>query len=359
MLVPYLDVGWQNRALREPILAATARVIESGRVLYGAELEAFEAELAAWFGVKHAIGVASGTDAVEIALRCVGVGPGDKVLCPAFTAVLCANAIEATGADIVLRDVYLLTANADLRDEPVNARAQLAVSMFGTPAPIDTGRAVPVAPIVEDIAHAMGAPTNWASVDNPSRLVGTEGAAGAVSFYPSKNMGALGDGGAIITNNDDINRRARTLRHYGFDGDNVRTRGQNSRLSELQAAYLRIKLPRVHEWNERRRDIAERYDEELDGKVVPVAGRGSVYHCYVVRHPERDRLKAGLEERGIGTQIHYSRAIHQHERWSHLGFAGQFPNAEELARTVLSLPCYPELRDNEQDAVIAAVKELT
>ena len=344
--VPFVDLGRENRALRVELLEAADRVLRSGRLLFGAELEAFEHEIAAWHGVKFAVGVASGTDAVEIALRATSKMASDDdrndvVSVTAFTAVPTINAIEAAGCTPELVDPQAHTRNATF--------TALAVHLYGLPVAAEGAD-------VEDVAHAMGARMC-------GRLTGTMGACGALSFYPSKIMGAVGDGGAIITDEPGIAERARKIRHYGFEesGD-IAMRGQNSRLSELQAAFLRVKLPHVEGWIDRRREIAARYSAELAGRVtVPVERDDEVhvYHVYVIEHPERDRIKAALVERGIGTQIHYARAIHQHERWAHLGEPFKFEVAERLASTVLSLPCYPYLLDSEQDAVIAAVKDCT
>ena len=338
MRVPFLDLARENGVLALPLTAAVRRVLDSGRVLMGPEVEAFEAELAAWFGVAHAVGVASGTDAVEIALRATEAAEEGPLRVTAFTAVPTINAMEAAGCDPVLVDV-----NAGTRNAFGNP---LEVSLYGLTGPVYGCE-------VEDIAHSMGA-------EYDGHKAGTMGDAGAVSFYPSKILGACGDGGAIITNDPIIAARARGIRHYGglAQGD-VTTRGQNSRLSEMQAAILRVKLPHVDGWIARRREIAARYSAELAGCVtVPTEPTGckAVYHVYVIEHPERDRLKAALEAKGVGTMVHYPKAIHEHTRWRHLGAPGQFPVAERLARTVLSLPCYPYLTDAEQDAVIAAVK---
>lgn len=343
MIVPFCDLGRESRALEAQLNAAAFRVIRSGRFLYGPELEAFEREIAGWHGVKYAIGVASGTDAVEIALRASAQGPGvaPHTAVTAMTAVPTINAIEAAGEVAYLVDPFPETRNANVAD--------LAVHLYGLPlrAPDHC---------VEDVAHAMGA-----TVDG--HLTGTMGRCGALSFYPSKILGACGDGGAIITNDPDIADRARRIRHYGRDvnGD-VSSRGQNSRLSEMQAALLRVKLPYVHGWIDRRREIAARYNAELAGKVrVPFEPHGcrAVFHVYVVESDERNQLAARLMGAGVQTMVHYDKAIHEHPRWRHLGEPGQFPVAERLARTVLSLPCYPYLTDEEQTEVIKAVKENT
>ncbi len=382
--VPYCDLGREARALYSQLLEATGRVYQSGRFLYGEQLEAFEAEIAAWHGVKYAVGVASGTAAVELALRACYVGSTDsRCGVTAFTAVPTINAIEAAGLTPVLHDVMPDTRNA-------SGASDVVVHLFGLAAETVTELCE-----VEDVAHSMGANVG-------GKLAGTMGRCGALSFYPSKILGAGGDGGCVITNDPVIAERVVRMRHYGFEenGD-VLLRGQNSRLSEVQAAILRVKLPYVHDWIDKRRAIAARYSAELAGRVtVPFEPVGSkhVFHVYAVQHPERDRLAAGLRERGIFTMVHYPRAIHQYERWRQLGpadwenrcrrcgwtlvkspkdgcvpgncsyrgeketlphYPGEFPNAEHLAATVLSLPLYPFLREDEQDAVIAAVKDLT
>jgi len=342
MRVAFVDLARENSALRVPLEAAARRVIESGHLLYGPELEAFEHEIAEWHGVKYAVGVASGTDALEIALRATGRS-GSTVATTAMTAPATANAIEAAGCTIALLDPSATTRNATVR-------ADVAVHLYGlaTECPFDA---------VEDCAHSMGA-----TVDG--KLAGTMGAVGAFSAYPTKIMGALGDGGWLVTNDAAIAERARAIRHYGFNEDrtDVATRGQNSRLCEMQAAFLRVKLSHVSGWNKRRQEIAARYTHELSGLVltpyIPV-GCSHVFHCYVIESEHRDLLRAKLAALGVGTLAHYPRALHQYDRWKGLGEPGQFPVAERLAATVLSLPCFPMMTDEEQDWVIRCIKEFT
>ena len=341
MLVPFVSLDRENSALRAPLEAAARRVIESGHVLYGPELEAFEHEIAEWHGIKYAVGCASGTDSLEIALR--ATHRSGVVTTTAMTAPATANAIEAAGCEIALLDPSPVTRNA-------TTTADVAVHLYGLATECRSGA-------IEDIAHSMGA-----TVDG--KLAGTMGLVGAASFYPTKTMGALGDGGCLLTNDAGIAERARAIRHYGFNEDrtDIVTRGQNSRLCELQAAFLRVKLPHVHDWISRRREIAARYTQELKGRLVtpyePEGCRG-VYHVYAVEHPKRDWFKAALQALGVTTIAHYPRAIHQYDRWKGLGEPGAFPVAEKLAATVLSLPCYPGLTSEEQDWVIRAVKECT
>ncbi len=342
MKVPYLDLARENIALLPELLEATERVMRSGRVLYGAELEAFEHEIAQWHGTAYAIGVASGTDAVEIALRATGA---KAEFVTALTAPATINAMEAADVRPILVDIDPITRNA--------VGCGLQVHLYGL-AEDACGQDV-----VEDVAHSMGATIN-------GMLAGTMGRCGAISFYPSKIMGTVGDGGVVITNDKEIADKCRLIRHYGIDETgNIATRGQNSRLCELQAAYLRVKLPHVRRWISRRQELARRYGEELHDHVkIPAVPdddveRSRVFHVYVVESDERDRIAAELKKQGIGTMQHYNLAIHQYARWSHLGEPGQFPHAEALARTCLSLPLYPYMRDEEQSAVIAAVKACT
>ncbi|MEO8603281.1 MAG: DegT/DnrJ/EryC1/StrS family aminotransferase [bacterium] len=352
MHVPFLDLARQDAPLRVALNHAYRRVVASGRLLFGPELRAFEAELGAWLGGRHVVGVASGTDALEIALRASGLEPGEPVQTTAFTAVATINAIEAAGGIPVLRDVDPQTRNADAW-QPGTRRCRMAVGvhLYGLPCRLPTWESA-----VEDVAHALGARLD-------GRRVGALGRVAALSFYPTKNLGALGDGGAVVTDDDGLAARAREIRHYGgLDRGDVTSRGLNSRLSELQAAFLRVKLPRLDDWNARRRAIAARYRASLAGRVgLPTepAGGESVYHLFVIEHPERERLAQGLAHAGIGTMVHYPKALHEHSRYAALAEPGQFPVAERLARTVLSLPCFPELTDAEVDRVIAALRDLT
>jgi dTDP-3-amino-2,3,6-trideoxy-4-keto-D-glucose/dTDP-3-amino-3,4,6-trideoxy-alpha-D-glucose/dTDP-2,6-dideoxy-D-kanosamine transaminase len=354
MKVPFLSLDRENVSILPEILAATERVVRSGWVLYGPELEAFEHEAAASFGVKHCVGVSSGTDAVELALRAVqwGVRP---VKVTAMTAPPTQSAIDSAHPRSVSLVSSTPTFTSMLLDPSPATRnatgADVHVQLFGL-ATDATGAAV------EDIAHSMGA-----MVDG--KMAGTMARCGAASAYPSKIMGAIGDGGFVVTNDDGIASRMRSIRHYGVETDgsgDITTRGQNSRLSELQAAYLRIKLKHVPAWIDRRREISARYNDELKGKVrtpyEPPGSRG-VFHVWAGEHPERDRIVAALKERGVGVMLHYPKALHQYKRWRHLAEPGTLPVAERLAREVFSIPCYPYLRDEEQDAVIAAVKEVT
>ena len=361
--VPFVDLRREGDAIRAELDAAIARVLESGRFLLGEEGRAFEEEFAEAIGAEHAVGVASGTDAVELALRAVGIGPGDEVVTQANTCVPTVTGIVRTGGTPVLCDVDPTSAIMDV-DSLADAigertRAVVPVHLYGQCA--DTEAIVELCEprgiaVVEDCAQAHGASLRGLPA-------GTIGAAGAFSFYPTKNLGALGDGGAIVTGNPEIAERLRLLRHYGqVDRYHHESFGVNSRLDEIQAAILRVKLPHLGEWTERRRAIAARYSEALRGTAVrplaALADRLHVFHLYVVRAPYRDRLQVELKARGVSTLIHYPIPIHGQPPFAGLA-EGEVPleQAEGLCRTVVSLPLYPELTDDEVEAVAAATAE--
>jgi dTDP-3-amino-3,4,6-trideoxy-alpha-D-glucose transaminase len=357
--VPFLELRRQTEALRPDLDAAIAAVLDEGRYVLGPVVERFEQAFASFCGAGHAVGVASGTDAITIALQSVGVVPGDEVVVPANTCVPTVAGIEATGAVPVLADVDETTCTLD----PASAeqaisertRAIVPVHLYGQCADVigllEVARAHGLK-LVEDAAQAHGAELG-------GRRAGSLGDAAAFSFYPTKNLGALGDGGAVVTNDAQVAEEARGLRSYGEREryDSVRS-GWNSRLDTLQAALLSAKLPHLEAWNEQRRTIAARYDELLgDTQVVlpvGVEGRRHVYHLYVVRSPDRDVLRARLKERGVQSLIHYERPVHRHEAYRHL--ARELPVSERLCDEVLSLPLYPELREDEVELVAEAVR---
>ena len=347
MIVPFVDLARQNVAMKGAILSAVTRVVDSGRYLMGPEVARFEKALAEWHGLFSAVAVASGTAACEIAIRACG---WHQVGTPAFGAVPTINAIEAAGAWPVLVDVDPRTRGVGVTNMVgVDVDGWIVVHMFGHPCAVPAGA-------IEDCAHAQGARYGGA-------LVGTFGRAAALSMFPTKCLGNLGDAGAVVTNDTALADKAREIRHYGglLTGD-VTMRGLNSRTSELSAAVLVEKLPLLHWWNGRRREIAARYRAELvDNVTVPYEAPGCEpsYHVFVIEHHERDRLAEALKARGVGCMVHYPKALHEYTRWRHLGEPGQFPVAERLARTVLSLPMFPELTDQEVDHVIASVKAET
>jgi dTDP-4-amino-4,6-dideoxygalactose transaminase len=361
--VPFGDLARQTAALRPELDAAVDRVLSSGRYLFGEELERFEDAFAAWCGVDAAVGVANGTDAITIALLAVGVGTGDEVVTVANTCVPTIVGIENAGAVPVLVDAEPGTRTLDPRlvEAAITSRtrALLPVHLYGQCA--DVAALAEIAArheiaLVEDCAQAHGA-------ESGGKRAGSFGAAAAFSFYPTKNLGALGDGGAVVTNDPAVAERARLLRNYGERArfEHV-IRGRNSRLDTLQAALLAAKLPHLDAWNERRRAIAARYDEALaDSDVRPpreASGRRHVYHLYVVESPERDRLRERLLRAGVETAVHYPRPIHHQPAYRELGAGRLLPVSERLAAQVVSLPLYPELTDAEVDRVCAALRAM-
>ena len=356
MTVRFLDLARQTEALRLELEFAMARVLDAGVFVGGDEVEAFEHELATFCGAGYAVGVNSGTDALELALRGLGVGAGDEVLTVANTCVPTVSAIVASGATPVLVDVDPLTMTLDparLEDAcSPRTRAIVPVHLYGRLADMDAilgfarDRGLLV---VEDVAQAFGARRS-------SRRAGTFGDAAAFSFYPTKNLGALGDAGAVVTSNRSVADRVRCLRTYG---DGSTGGGRNSRLDPLQAAVLRAKLPFLDAWNARRRELAERYDEGLAGLPVtlPTAADADehVQHLYVVRTEQREALRGRLARRGVSTLVHYDRPVHRHSAYRRLERPGRLRTSERLCKEVLSLPLYPELRDEEVEYVIDAV----
>jgi dTDP-4-amino-4,6-dideoxygalactose transaminase len=358
--IPFLDLTRQHRALKAELLDAVARVLDGSHFVLGAEGRALEAELAALAGVRHGVGVGSGTDALRLALTAVGVGPGDEVITPAFSFVASATTIVMAGARPVFVDVepatYALDPDALSAALTARTRAIVAVHLYGHPAPIDRIAAVArrhgVA-LVEDAAQAIGA--TW-----DGRPIGGWGDAACLSFYPTKNLGACGDGGLLLTDRDDVAAHLRRLRHHGDSGryEHVEL-GYCSRLDEVQAAMLRVKLKRLEAWTEARRRLAARYRAGLAGLPLglPVENPRArhIYHVYTVRHPQRDALAKVLADLGVGTAVHYPRAVPDQPLFA-LDAEHRWPQAWRAAREVLSLPCYPEMTDDEVDGVIAAVR---
>lgn len=360
--VPQFTTARQFEAIASEVREAIERVLATNWFVLGGELEALEQAFAAYCGVAHCVGVANGTDAIELALRACEVGPGDEVIIPAFTANFTALAVSATGAVPVLVDVAEETATLDpALVEPAltpATKAIVPVHLYGRPADMAPIRAIARRynlNVIEDVAQAHGARYG-------GRPVGSLGDLGAFSFYPTKNLGAYGDGGAVVTDNGELAARLRLLRHGGIESGYMSViKGRNSRLDDLQAAILGAKLPHLDAWSERRRDIARAYTQALgdvDELVTPADAAGSyhVFHLYVIQSEKRDALASYLAARGIGTKVHYPHALHQlaaYPEWH--GLAGGFPNAERLAETVLSLPMFPEMTDEEVAAVCAGV----
>jgi dTDP-4-amino-4,6-dideoxygalactose transaminase len=360
--IPFGDLKLQYRMLQPEIDGAVRSVLESGWFVLGSSLAAFEAAFAQYCGAAFAIGVGNGTDALQLALMASGIGPGDEVITAPNSATFTALAISGTGARPTFADIDPSTYNLDPRKLTdaitPRTRAIIPVHLFGQPAPMEPIMAIARERgilVIEDAAQAHGA--RYAE-----RQVGTIGDLGCFSFYPSKNLGAYGDGGLVTTESPELAEKVRMLRHGGqktrYDHRLV---GMNSRLDELQAAILLAKLPHLERWNERRRHIAALYtailgDTELE-LPLETDGAHHVYHLYVVRTPHRDALQKYLADRGIETAVHYPTPIHLQEAYRWLGLGpGSFPVAERLASQLLSLPIYPELTDAKVRQVAEAIR---
>ena len=361
-MIPFNQLKPLHDSLAGEIAAAMQRVADSGWYILGPEVEAFEREFAAYHGVGHAVGVASGTDAIELALRAADIGAGDEVITVAHTALATVTAIERAGATPALVDIeprsFTMDPGSAENAITERTRAILPVHLYGQPADMKALEAIAEKHdllLIEDCAQAHGAM-------HEGRLVGAIGQMGAFSFYPTKNMGAYGDGGAVVTDNAGLAEKLRQLRNYGQTSRyHHATRGVNSRLDEMQAAILRVKLRHLEAHNKRRREIAALYDANLRGVTTPwsAAERRHVYHLYVIRDGERDRLMADLSERDIGALIHYPVPAHLQESHRDLGMRlGRLPHTEKAAREILSLPLYIGLSDAEVLEVCAAIKEL-
>lgn len=361
--VPFLDIGAATRELEAPVLEAIERVVRSGWYVRGEETEAFEHEFAAFTGAKHAVGVGNGLDAIALALRALGIGPGDDVIVPSNTYIATWIAVAQTGAHPVPVEPIVGQWNLDpARVEDAitpRTRALVPVHLFGQPA--DLAELLAVAKkhglaVVEDAAQAHGARYK-------GRRIGTHGHAVAWSFYPGKNLGAFGDGGAVTTDDPDVAARVRSLGNYGSSQKYVNELlGANSRLDEIQSAVLRVKLQHLDCWNSRRRTTAKRYAAELadiPGLCLPgvALGREHVWHVYVVDHASRDDLQKHLASRGIQTLVHYPIPPHLSGAFAPLGLTeGTFPIAERAARTHLSLPIGPHLSEEDVTRVIDACR---
>jgi dTDP-4-amino-4,6-dideoxygalactose transaminase len=361
-MIPFLDLGAAYRELKTEIDAAIHRVLDSGWYILGPEVDAFEAEWAAWCGADHAVGVANGLDALILALRALDIGAGDEVIVPSNTYIATWLAVTAVGARPVPVEPDPATQNIDpariaAAITPAT-RAILPVHLYGQPADLDPILALARQhglAVVEDAAQAHGARYR-------GRRIGAHGDVVCWSFYPGKNLGALGDGGAVTTNRADLANRIRVLRNYGSRVKYVNeVQGVNSRLDPIQAAVLRAKLPHLDAWTDRRRAIAAAYAEGLrdSGLILPHVPKWAdpAWHLYVVRSSDRDGLQKRLAEAGVGTLIHYPIPPHIQEAYADLGIAPvALPLARQLAGEVLSLPMGPQLPLADASRVIEAVR---
>ena len=365
MSVPLLDLQAQYRPLRDELLAAITRVCDSQRFIMGPEVDGLERELAEALGVPHAIAVSSGTDAILVALMALGIGPGDEVVTSTYSFFATAGCVARLGATAKLVDVDPLTYNlqpeAVRRALTARTRAIIPVHLYGLMADMDPILEIAAAagvPVVEDAAQAIGAACK-------GRQAGSLGTAACFSFFPSKNLGAFGDGGLVTTADARLAHEIRLLRNHGAEPKYVHKRiGGNFRLDALQAAVLRVKLPHLPRWSEMRRANAERYgrlfaEYGLTGRVTPPhepAGYRHIFNQYVVRVPDRDRVRSALAGAGIGTEIYYPIPFHLQECFAPLGYRrGDFPEAEAAADSTLALPIYGELTVEQQAQVVRAL----
>ena len=362
--VPQLDMSAQYAAIGGEIRTAVERVMASQQFVLGREGSALEEELAKVCGVAHGVGLASGTDALILALRACGVHAGDDVLLPPFTFVATGSAVSALGANPVFVDIRPDTYNIDPaeleRRVTPRTRAIVVVHLYGLAADLDPILAFAKShklPVIEDNAQAIGA-------SHKGRRTGSLGDAGCVSFYPTKNLGAYGDAGMVVTNSAELAARIRSLRNHGQTGKYLSSEpGWNSRLDEIQAAILRVKLRHLSNWQRARQSHAADYHRLLSaipGVMPPLAPEGfeHVYHQYTIRVEKRDALQRYLADRKIESTVYYPYPLHLQPLYSALGHqAGDFPHAERAAQEVLSLPMYPELRNEQIARVVEAVAE--
>jgi dTDP-4-amino-4,6-dideoxygalactose transaminase len=349
--IPHVDVKAQYEPFVPELKLAFERTLETGRFIFGPEVEGFEQEAAAYLGTRQAIGVANGTDAIVLVLDALGIGSGDEVICPAFTFFATAEAIARVGATPVFADIDPASLNldpADVEDRiSPRTRAIMPVHLFGRPAPVDELRRFDL-PIVEDAAQAFGSPGIATSV------------ASTFSFFPTKNLFALGDGGLIAANDDELADRIRMLRFHGSRAKkDFEMIGYNSRLDALQAAMLRIFLPQLDGWNAARREAAVLYAELGLGEVAELPGDdpGHVYHMYCVRSFERDRLAAALAEAEIGFASYYRPPLHLQPAFRHLGYReGELPETEKASRDNLCLPMWAGISEDEQAEVVSVLR---
>ncbi len=366
-MIQLVDLKKQYKTIQKEVQSAMKGVIENTDFILGRELQEFEKDFAKFCGSKHAIGVDSGTGALELSMHVLGVGPGDEVIVPVFTFYATASAVAAVGAKPVFVDVEDDTGNMDPakieRAITSKTKAILPVHLFGQPVNIPEIQKIAERHklfLVEDTAQAHGA--RFQNGSGSWKTAGTVGILGCFSFYPGKNLGAYGDGGAVITNDDEYAGRLKLLRDYGRIGKYEHASlGYNRRLDTLQAAVLRVKLKKLAQWNKARRKNADLYDKLLNQIGVRTFKIKSfaepVRHVYAIRVPNRDALSAYLKEKGVATGVHYPIPLHMQQAFQYLGYKkGDFPVAEKMAQEILSLPLYPELTAAEIKKVAGHIK---
>ena len=362
MRIPLVDLKNQYQNIKEEVLSEISEALDSMQLFLGKNVQALESEFAGFCGTEFAIGVSSGTDALHIALRACGIGPGDEVITVSHTFIATVEAIILAGAKPVLVDINPETYNMDTsqlkKAITSKTKAIIPVFMYGHPADMDPIIGIARAhglKIIEDACQAHGA-------EYKGRRSGSIGDVGCFSFYFTKNLGAYGEGGIITTSDPEIAQQCRMLRDHG-QNEKYRhaTIGMNGRLDELQAAVLRIKLPHLEDWIEKRRSLAQAYNEGLPGSIIKpqeMPWAKHVYHLYVVRIQEREQLRESLESKGISTGMHYPIPVHLQEAWRASGGEKlSLPVTESITKEILSLPIYPELTIEEVDIVCKHVRE--
>jgi dTDP-4-amino-4,6-dideoxygalactose transaminase len=350
--IPLVDVHAEYEPLIPQLEARFREVLESGRFIRGPHFWAFQEEAAAYLGVRRTIGVANGTDALVLVLDALGIGPGDEVICPAFTFYATAESIARRGATPVFADIDPATLNLDVEDVAAKVtpqtRAIMPVHLFGRPMPLEELVSLGL-PVIEDAAQAFGAPG-----------VAELGTISTYSFFPTKNLFCLGDGGLVATNDEELAERVQMLAFHGSrDKTDFDFVGYNSRLDEVQAAMLRVFLPELDGWNRARRDAAARYADLGLGELVelPLDEPGHIYHLFVCRSPERDRIRAALAEAGIDSATYYTTPLHLQSALRFLGYQpGSLPATEEAATDNFSVPLWPGIPAEAQERVVDAVR---
>src|SRR5262245_24939442 len=363
MQVPFLNLAAQYDSLKHELLPAVEKALAGAHYILGPNVAALEQEIAAFCGARFGVGVNSGSDALTLALRALEIGPGDEVITSPFTYIAPAESIHQVGARIVFADIHPRTFNLEVSDVArkltSRTRAIIPVHLFGQMVPLEEISALAEPrriAIVEDCAQAIGAKRNGHGAGSTGRI-------GCFSFYPTKNLGADGDGGMCVTSDEVLAKKLRMLRVHGIERRyHHDLHGFNSRLDEIQAAILRVKLPHLEHWNQRRRAIAARYQTGLAGLALELPktaeGNTHVYHVYAVLSDRRDALQEFLNTRGVPTIIYYPKPLHLQKLYSDLGYhPGDFPVAEDVAKRILPLPMYPELTDEQVDHVIATLQE--
>lgn len=362
-MIPLVDLTAQYHSIKDEIDAAVQATLESGRFILGPLVNKFEESIASYLGVDYAVGLASGTDALVLALRALNIGAGDEVIVPAYTFFATAGTVMSVGATPVFVDIDPVTYEMDveqIKDHITpRTKAIIPVHLYGHPADmnpiLELARSQGLK-VIEDNAQAFGAMYR-------GRKTGSLGDIGCLSFFPTKNLGAFGDGGMVVTNNLVLAERMRMLRTHGWKKKYYSEEvGYNSRLDALQAAILQAKLSHVDSWNEKRREIAQRYSDQLAplGVIFPVECNWGkhIYHLYIIRSNRRDELQVFLKQRGIASEVYYPLPPHLSTPCQKLGYKeGDFPHAERASHETLALPLYPELTTEQQDEVITAVRQ--